>query len=279
MVGSWRRPTALAPLLALAAVVLTACGVETTSPAAGTFRPQTPGVLTVVTTEVPSPGFWEGTAAHVTGGFEFELARLLAKRLGLKTVRVKIEQFHRIVDGQLDGADLALDLITPTDRRARSLTFSSPYLDAAPTVLARADTSVPDLDTARGLRWGAVRATTFVRIIATMIRPHDPVRIYDATSDVVRALEAHQVDAVLVDLPLAVVTAERSGGRLHPAAKLPTSELIAAALPKGSSNEQAVDSAFRAFTADGTIDHLLRVWVGPAAAGAQTSIPLLETTL
>lgn len=273
------RSTALALLCALAAVGLTACGVETTSPAAGTFKPQTPGVLTVVTTEVPSPGFWEGTAAHVTGGFEFELARLLAERLGLKTVRVKIEQFHRIVDGQLDGADLALDLITPTDRRARSLTFSSPYLDAAPTVLVRTDTSVPDLDTARALRWGAVRATTFVGIVAGMIRPHDPVRIYDATSDVVRALEARQVDAVLLDLPLAVVTAERSGGLLRPAAQLPTSELIAAALPKGSSNEQAVDSAFRAFTDDGTIDRLLRVWVGPAAAGAQTSIPLLETTL
>jgi ABC-type amino acid transport substrate-binding protein len=103
--------------------------------------------------------------------------------------------------------------------------------------------------------------------------------MYEDTSDMLRALEARQIDAVLLDLPLAVVTASRSGGLLHTAAQLPTSELIAAALPKGSSNEQAIDSAFRAFADDGTIDHLLRVWVGPAAASAQTSIPLLETTL
>lgn len=279
-IGSRRRLRAAVAVLLVSSVWLVAgCGDETSSPAAGTFTPRTPGVLTVVTTDVPTPGFWEGTPDHVTGGFEFELARLLARRLGLKTVRVKLEHFHRIVEGQLDGADLALDLITPTKERGRSLTFSSPYLDAPPTVLARTGTSVPDLHTAQTLRWGAVRATTFVGVITSMISPSDPVRIYDNTSDMVTALEDRQVDAVMLDLPLAVVTADRSAGRLHTAAQLPTSELIAAALPKGSGNEQAVSSAFRAFTDDGTIDRLLRVWVGPQAANASSSIPLLETTL
>ena len=56
-------------------------------------------------------------------------------------------------------------------------------------------------------------------------------------------------------------------------------EAVAAALPKNSNNEQAVSSAIRAFTADGTIDRLLKKWVGTAAANAETSIPLLHTTL
>lgn len=270
---------ALTLLLASAALLPAACGDETSSPAAGTFTPRTPGLLTVVTAEVPSPGFWEGAANHVTGGFEFELAKRIAERMGLKTVRVEIEKFHRIVEGQLDGADLALDLITPTNGRMHALTFSTPYLDAAPTVLVRSGTSVPDLETARGLRWGAVHATTFVEITNSMIRPHTPLRIYRNNSEMVLGLEDRQVDAVLLDLPLAVETADRSGGRLDAAAQLPTPELIAAALPKGSSNEQAVDSAIRAFTNDGTIDHLLRVWIGPKAANAEKSLPLLETTL
>src|SRR5947209_11261516 len=122
----------------LAGVALAACGAVTTSPAAGTFTSRTRGVLTVATSEVPRPGFWEGTPARVTGGFEFELAKLLAERLGLRAVRVRIVPFHRIVEGRLDGADLALDLVTPTTERARSLTFSAPYLDAAPTVVVRA---------------------------------------------------------------------------------------------------------------------------------------------
>jgi polar amino acid transport system substrate-binding protein len=236
-------------------------------------------VLTIVTADVPNPGFWEGAPDHVTGGFEFELAKDLARRLGLSAVRIKLERFHRIVAGQLDGADLALDLITPTTEREQSLAFSSPYLDAPPTIVVRAGTSVPDLHTAQALRWGAVRATTFVGVIGSMIKPDGAVRIYDNNADMVAALERGELDAVLFDLPLAVATADRSRGRLRTAAQLPDSEIIAAALPKGSRNTQAVDSAFRAFIADGTIDHLLRVWVGPQAADAEHSIPLLETTL
>lgn len=231
-----------------------------------------------MTTDIPSPGFWEGTPTHVTGGFEYELAKVLAERFGLKSVRVKTEQFGRIVNGQLDGSDLALDLITPTAQRERSLAFSSPYLDAAPTVVVRTETSIPDLESARALRWGAVRSTTFVGIIGSLIDPAPPVRMYDDTAQMLTALEGGEVDAVLLDMPFAVVTANRSGGRLHVVAQLPGSETTAAALPKGSNNEQAVDSAFRAFTADGTINHLLRVWIGADAANAPNSIPLLRTT-
>jgi hypothetical protein len=36
--------------------------------AAGTFTPRQAGVLTVATAEVPGAGFWEGTAAHPSGG-------------------------------------------------------------------------------------------------------------------------------------------------------------------------------------------------------------------
>jgi ABC-type amino acid transport substrate-binding protein len=138
--------------VALAGLLLTACGTLTTSPAAGTFTPRTPGVLTVVTSDVPSEGFWQGTVEHVTGGFEYELARRLAQRFGLKSVRVELEHFHRVIEGHLDGADLALDLITPTDERRQKLDFSWPYLDAAPTVVVRSGVGVPDLATAQAMQ-------------------------------------------------------------------------------------------------------------------------------
>src|SRR5947209_5790944 len=187
-------------LLCLAAVVVApaACGTNDSSPAAGNFTPHVRGVLTVATTVVPSPGFWEGTATHPTGGLEYELAKDLAQRFGLKSVRI-----------------------------------------------------VPD----------------------------GPMRIYDNTDEMLSALRTGKVDAVLLDMPLAVLTARRSHGRLRAAAQLPRHETIAAALPKGSTNFDAVDSAMRAFAADGTLEHLLRVWVGQAAADAESSIPLLHTTL
>ncbi len=275
-----RSGTRLVAILAgalLAAILVAACGDRTTSPAAGTFTPRVRGVLTVVTSDIPIAGFWSGTANHVTGGFEYELARDMAERFGLRSVHIRLERFDRIVAGKLDGADLALDLITPTAWRERRLDFSSAYLSAPPTVVARTGTAVPDLAAARALRWGAVHGTTLLGTVKSMIAPSRPVQVFTSTSRMLDALEAGRIDAALLDLPLAVAIARHSRGKLHAAAQLASAETIAAALPKGSGNVQAVDSALRAFTADGTIDALLRRWVGASAASAETSIPLLRS--
>ncbi|MBV9536125.1 MAG: amino acid ABC transporter substrate-binding protein [Solirubrobacterales bacterium] len=235
-------------------------------------------MLAVAMSGYPTPGFWEGTPAHPTGGFEFELARAIADRFGLKTVRVVVKHFHQIVAGDLGGADLALDLITPTSQREAHLQFSTPYLTDAPTVVVHSFTPIPDLATARALTWGATRATTFIGDIKSWINPDSPIKIFDQETEMMAALNRGDIDAVLEDLPLAVATAKHSHGRLRAAAQLPFTEPIAAALPKNSTNEQAVSSAIRAFTADGTIQRLLHKWVGPAAANADMSIPLLHTT-
>jgi polar amino acid transport system substrate-binding protein len=273
-----RRLAARGGCVSAAVLLIAACSDRSSSPAAGTFKPARPGVLTVVTSDLPSPGFWNGRPGHITGGLEYELAKGLAQRFHLKAIDVKISNFHRIVGGHLDGADIALDLITPTAERARHLTFSSPYLDAAATVVTRVSTTVPDLATAQTLRWGAVRGTTFVETLNRLIAPDAPPQLFDGTTAMLTALEAGRIDAILLDMPFAVATANHSGGRLSAVAQLPDEETVAAALPKGSSNEQAVDSAFRAFTADGTLNDLVRVWIGPKAADAEKAIPVIRTT-
>jgi ABC-type amino acid transport substrate-binding protein len=230
-----------------------------------------------VTSEIPSSGFFEGTVQHPTGGFEYELARAMANRFGLRSVRVEIEPFAQLVAGDLGGADMALDLITPTSQREKHLDFSTPYLMAPPTVVVRRGTSIPDLETAQGLKWGAVRSTTFVVALKHLIDPHTTTHLFDANSAVIAGLQRGEIDAGMFDLPLAAVYADRSHGALKVAAQLPEPEAIAAALPKGSGNREAVDSAIRAFTADGTVHRLLERWVGSAVANSDTAIPLLHT--
>ncbi len=162
--------------LVLSAGVLSGCGVLTTSPAAGTFKPRNRGVLTVVTSDVPEPGFWEGTVAHPTGGFEYALARDLATRFGLKSVQIRVEQFNHVVDGNLGDGDLALDLITPTSEREQKLDFSAAYLTDPPAVVVRSGTDIPDLATAQEVKWGAITWTTFVGDIRSLVDPDSPVR-------------------------------------------------------------------------------------------------------
>lgn len=261
---------------ALAVGLLAGCGSLSNS--AGTFTPAKAGVLTVATSAVPSPGFWEGTPQHPTGGFEYELARELAQRFGLNQVKIRIVHFHRIVRGHLGGADMGIDLITPTAEREEHLTFSTAYLETAPTVLVRTGTDVADLKTAQELRWGAIQSTTFVEDVEKQIVPEEEPLLYDGQRELLAALRSGQIEATLLDLPLAVAVANESEGELEAAAKLPEAEPLAIALPSGSSNRQAVDSAINAFAEDGTIERLLQEWVGPEAAEDE-EIPLLHTTL
>ena len=273
-----RRATLALAAALLAGVLCAGCGDSTGSKAAGTFTPRTSGVLTVATEQVPSPGFWEGTPGHVTGGFSYELARHLATRFGLARVRVRVVPFDRIVAGELGDADLAMSLITPTEERDQVLDFSAPYLDAAHTILVRSGIDVPDLKAARELQWGAQKATTLVSVTQDAIDPDAPIRIYADQDALLAALRAGHIEAALFDLPAAVAFARASGGRLSVAAQLPQSETIAAALPQGSDNLEAVDSAMRALTSDGTVKDLLERWIGPEAADPEQNVPLLHTT-
>ena len=273
------RATLGAAVLTFLALVGALCGCGSISASAGSFSSVQPKVLTVATAAVPSAGFWEGTAIHPTGGFEYELAREMAKRFGLDRVQIKIVHFHRLVEGHLGGADLGIDLITPTGEREQVLEFSTPYLKSAPTVVVRSGTGVPDLASAQELRWGAVRSTTFVEAITDSIVPEAATRLFDGQRELLAALRTGRVEAALFDLPLAVAIANESKGTLEAVAQLPEHEALSVALPKGSSNRQAVDSAIRAFTADGTIEDLLSEWVGSDATNAESAIPLLHTTL
>lgn len=265
-------------MVAAALVLAAATGCSGAGAAAGTFTPRHAGVLTVATAEVPSPGFWNGTAQRPTGGFEYELAVALADRFGLDRVRLVIVPFARIVRGDLGGADLALDLITPTSQRAQFLDFSTPYINAPPVVLTRPGDGIGDLEAARELRWGVVRDTTLAGLVKSEISPSTTPTTVDTNAELVHAIGSGQVDAGLVDAPLGFAYAEDHANHVQVTAKLAAPEALAAALPNGSENSDAVDSAVRALIADGTVGTLADRWLGASSAASAATVPLLRTT-
>ncbi len=261
-------------IVALLAIAVSGCaGIGSAS---GTFRPLHRGVLTVVTQPLPTVGFWNGTDARPTGGLEYGIARDLAHRFGLRLV-VRTEPFSAIVAGHLDGADLALSLITPTSTREQVLDFSSPYINAAPALLVRSGISVPDLQAAQGLRWAVESNTTLQSTITDVIDPYQPPLAFNSRQGVLDALDSGRADATLFDLPAAEAIAN-ADPKLQVVAQLADTEPIAAALPDGSANVQAVSSALRAMVADGTIDDLAQRWLGVSLSGSEADVPLLRTS-
>jgi len=262
-----------------ALLLVVGCGGNdvTANRAAGRFRPARLGVLRVATAQLPAPGFWEGTAANPTGGFEWNLAQALASRFGLNQVEVVEVPFQDLVAGDLGGADLALSQLTFSEGRDRVLDFSTPYLPGKPAILTRAGARVNDMETARAQRWSVRRRSTLERFLNDKVRPKKPVDVVDTREESLDALNAGRVDAVLLDLPVASAIASASGGRLKVAAQFPSDDNLAAALPDHSSNKDAVDSALRALATDGTLGRLADRWLRVALTGGLAQdIPVIQ---
>jgi polar amino acid transport system substrate-binding protein len=235
------------------------------------FESKKPGVLTVATAFLPAPGFWQGDPP--TGGFEAQLASALAHRLGLDRVSVVQVPFAKLVAGELRNADVALSQLTPTKKREHSLDFTTPYLTAPPGVLARQGVDASDLDTLRGLRWVVSSSSTLTPIVMDRIRPtSDPIVVEDRTA-ALEVLRAGKVDALLLDLPVALGLAHDDPPLLQVVGQLSGGEGLAAALPQGSQDLEVVDSAIRHLQADGTIDRLASRWLGKD----EDDVPLIRS--
>lgn len=242
------------------------------------LEPQRKGVLTVATADLDVPGFWEPVAVPGRyGGFEGELAQLLADELGLERVDVVEVPFADIAAGDLGGADLALTQMTPTAARERNVDFTDPYLSAPPGVLVRR--SVYDeggpVDVARlqELRFVVTTTSTLSEVVADRIRPDaDPLVVADRAAELA-ALDAGRADAVLLDLPVAQGLAERDPDRYGVLGQLTGDEGLAAVLSEGSDDVEAVDAAIRALRADRSIERLASRWLG----GDPDSVPLVRS--
>jgi polar amino acid transport system substrate-binding protein len=262
------RLAALAALAGAAVLVLAACASEE-SAAGSSFRPVKRGTLTVATAFLPAPGFWEGTPP--TSGFEARLAAALAKRLGLDRVRVVQVPFGDLVRGKLGGADIALSQLTPTKEREKVEDFSTPYISAAPGVLARRTVEASDMKGLRALRWVVSRLSTLTPIVMNTIRPTTSPVVVDDRAQALDVLYEGKAEALLLDLPVALGLAR--DGRYEVLGQLDGGEGLAAALPKGSPNVEIVDSAIRHLQSDGTIARLTSDWLGKSF----DDVPLILT--
>lgn len=266
------RPVLVLLLLVATGLSLASCRTEIGNGPAGEFDPVTPGVLTVATEKVPAAGFWLGTKDDPTGGFEYGLAEAMADRFGLDRVEVRTVPFERMIEGDLAGADLGLRELTPTGEREEHLDFSIPYISAPPAALVRAGSEIRDLKAARELTWAVPRGTTLVETLEEVVRPEERVIGPDRAAVVGMVLD-RTAGAALFDLPVALALAQASGGELEVAAQFNGDEALSAALPAGSSNLEAVNSAIRALASDGTISDLAEEWLGTSLQSGSFTVP------
>lgn len=216
------------------------------------FKPVTADTLTVVTS-LPGPGFWEGSDSDptkLTSGYEYDIAKALEQAFGLHKLVVRNVSFDAIVAGQVKDYDLALSQASITCDRAKVVKFTEPYFYSNLGILVKKGFSKPitSVADAKQIKWGAQTSTTSLDLLNNKIHPSSKPLSYQQLADAYTALQAGQIDAVLIDTAINLGEAARSHGQLVVPAQFAQPggpDQYGGILPKASTNGPAINAVFK----------------------------------
>ena len=233
----------------------------------------------VVGVKADQPGLGLRGPDGVFRGFEVDVGRYLARRIGAKHVTFKpvtSDNRERLLNGH--QIDLVLASYSITPQRDSLVTFGGPYYVAHQDTMVRgAETRIRTVHDLSGRRMceaaGSVstaRVTDTLAISARLV----PAPSY---SECYRMLLAGQVDAISTgDLVLAGFAAQ-AAGRVRIVGRPFSDERYGVGLPKGDIDGcEAVNKAITAMYQDGTATRLLRSWFGTSGLRLGSTVPQFE---
>jgi polar amino acid transport system substrate-binding protein len=205
--------------------------------------------------DTPFAPFEKGHPPNVTG-YDIDVVNGIAEELGLEVVQQETDFttiFRDVAQGKFDIA-VAASTITPG--RENTVDFSDPYYLADQSLLvAEGETDIGSQKDLGGKIVGAQDGTTG-ETYANDETDASEVRGYPGGTDAVNALRAGQVDAVIVDSPVAEDQVEKQGG-VEIAEDIVTRELYGFSFaPDNDALREAVNEAIAKLKEDGTITKL-----------------------
>lgn len=235
---------------------------------------QTPGTLTVGTSYPYYEPFKEGPRQSPEG-FEPDIAEEMANRLGLDEVVWETAPFESLYAPGQKAYDFSMDQISITAERAEVVDFSQPYYLIQQGLLVQEGTPIEEASSIEELkqyRFGAQTGTTGLTFIEETIQPDEPPNKYSDTNDAANALSLGQIDAVVIDVPIAIPLTEQFPGTVV-AAQFVTNEGYGLVLPeKGSALLPCVDRVLQEMNDDGTLQQLQNEWLPEL----DVDIPVIE---
>jgi polar amino acid transport system substrate-binding protein len=274
------------------ALLLGACAAEEdepSEPAAGGTEAQTchkthlplhaDGVLTIAT-DKPAFEPWFVDNDPTNGkGFESAVAYAVAEEMGFSEDEVEwvVEPFNKSYAPGPKDYDFDINQISITERREQAVDFSDGYYDVNQALVAKKDSPIADvtsLDEIASYKLGAQVGTTSYAYITQYVQPDEEPFTYDTTNDAKSALNAGQIDGIVVDLPTAFYIS---------AVEIPGSAVVGQFPTQGETEQfgllfeqdnplvDCVNEALASLKEDGTLAEIQDRWLSQAV-----SAPVLE---
>jgi polar amino acid transport system substrate-binding protein len=254
-----------AALVAVVGATLAAAALAQPEGALPTKKPDT----LVIGFDLPAPAFIQGTAVGSSirnpTGFEVELAKAIARELGVSKIEWLRSKFVGLFRPGRKPFDFALEQITITDKRKQVVDFSASYFDANQGVLVGKGVPQPkNIADLRELQTCGQAATTGLDYLQTRIRPQQDPLVYQDLGPAFLAVSNGQCDAIIMDVPIVVSEKKKSPGKYGAVAgQIITKEKYGALFEKGNPLRAEVSKAIRAIKASGTLTRLQSKWFSP----------------
>ncbi len=240
----------------------------------------TDGVLTIATGEPAFPPYVIDNDPTNQQGFEAAVAWAIANELGFDETSVEWVRttFDEAIQPGAKNFDFNLQQYSITPERAETISFSAPYYTSNQAMVglegsaAEGATSLADL---KGVKFGVQAGTTSLQFVTDVIQPDAEPFVYDDNVAAKAALEANQIDAIVVDLPTAfyISAVEIEGSSVvgqFPAEAGGTTDEFGLVLEKDNPLVECVDDAIAALEASGELAAITEQWMS-----SETGAPII----
>jgi polar amino acid transport system substrate-binding protein len=228
------------------------------------------GKLTIGTDSPAFPPWFVDDDPTNGEGFESAVAYAVADELGFEEEDVvwTVAPFNNVIAPGEKDFDFDINQVSISEERDEAVDFSTGYYDVNQAIVGFEDsaaagaTTIEDL---KGLKLGAQQGTTSLDFITDVIAPDAEPFVYNDNSAAKAALDAQQVDAIVLDLPTAfyVSAVEIEGTAVigqFPAATGET-EQFGLVFEEGSDLRDCVNEALTNLEDSGRLDEIEQEWL------------------
>jgi len=210
---------------------------------------------------VDFPPYGTVDASNQPDGYDAEVAKLLAKDLGVKLNLVPVTGPNRIPFLLTNKVDLLVASLAVTPERAKQVQFSRPYSAATIVLYAPKKLAIKAPADLKGVRVAVARASTQDTALTAIAPEGTEIRRFDDDASAMQALLSGQVDAIGCSTTVAAQIARRAGDTYENKLVL-KQQLMAVAMRQGQPDLlKTVDAFVAKNTANGELGKLYKKWL------------------
>ncbi|WP_114968443.1 transporter substrate-binding domain-containing protein [Rhodoferax ferrireducens] len=219
---------------------------------------------------VDFPPYGTMNSSNQPDGYDADVARLMAKDLGVKVNLVPVTGPNRIPFLLTNKVDLLVASLAVTPERAKQVQFSKPYSAAGIVLYGDKKVSIKTPADLKGKRVGVARASTQDLSLTAMAPEGTEIRRFDDDASAMQALMSGQVDAIGCATTVAAGIDKRVTPGSFEVKFLLRQTVMAVAMRPGQAELLAtVDNFVARNTANGELNKLYRKWL-------ETDLPMLQ---